>query len=181
MNVKVEIKSSAEIKNLQANVEKVLTIVPQEHLRGFTKIVFADFVAEPRLSALQRTTLPALYHPKMLGQMAWAEIALSVIAPKKKFPQNLLTRLSLKSTLAQVVLSLVAQHYYMTLSKGIKKNQLETACRVYVEKNFEKWREKEGGLRVRLLKPFKPQLDKIARKLAKKYKQELERKQANKG
>jgi hypothetical protein len=181
MNVKVEIKSSTEIKNLQANVEKVMTVVPQEHLRGFTKIVFADFVAEPRLSAIQRTTLPALYHPKMMGQMAWAEVALSVIAPKKKFPQNLLTRLSLKSTLAQVVLSLVAQHYYMTLSKGIKKNQLETACRLYVEKHFEKWREKEGGLRVRLLKPFKPQLDKIARKLAKKYKQELERKQANKG
>jgi hypothetical protein len=89
--------------------------------------------------------------------------------------------LSLKSTLAQVVLSLVAQHYYMTLSKGIKKNQLETACRVYVEKHFEKWREKEGGLRVRLLKPFKPQLDKIARKLAKRYKEELQRKQANKG
>src|ERR1051325_10728356 len=181
MNVKVELKSENEVKNLQGNVEKVLTVVPQEHLRGFTKIVFADFVAEPRLSALQRSTLPALYHPKMMGQMAWAEVALSVIAPKKKFPQNLLTRLSLKSTLAQVVLSLVAQHYYMTLSKGIKKNQLETACRVYVEKHFERWREKEGGLRVRLLKPFKPQLDKIARKLAKKYKEELQKKQANKG
>jgi len=36
-----------------------------------------------------------------------------------------------------------------------------------VERHFEKWREKEGGLRVRLLKPFKPQLDKLARKLAK--------------
>lgn len=180
MNVKVEVKSATEIKNLQGNVEKVLTVVPQEHLRGFTKIVFADFVAEPRLSALQRTTLPALYHPKMMGQMAWAEVALSVIAPKKKFPQNLLTKLSLKSTLAQVVLSLVAQHYYMTLSKGIKKNQLETACRVYVEKHFEKWREQQGGLRVRLLKPFKPQLDKMARKLARKYKEELQRKQANK-
>jgi hypothetical protein len=68
----------------------------------------------------------------------------------------------------------------MTLSKGIKKNQLETACRTYVEKHFERWREREGGLRVRLLKPFKPQLDKIARKLAKKYKEELERKQGSK-
>lgn len=177
MKVKVEITSSTHIKNLQVNVENILTIVPQEHLRGFTKIVFADFVAEPRLSAVQRSTLPALYHPKVLGQMAWAEVALSVLVPKKRFPQSLLTRLNLKSVVAQVVLSLVAQHYYMTLSKGIKKNQLETACRIYVEKHFEKWREKEGGLRVRLLKPFKPQLDRMARKLAKKYKEELERKQ----
>jgi hypothetical protein len=180
MNVKVEVKSSTQIKNLQVNVERVLNVVPQEHLRGFTKIVFADFVNEPRISALQRSTLPALYHPKMLGQMAWAEVAVSVLAPKKKFPQNLLTRLSLKSTVAQVILSLVAQHYYMTLSKGIKKNQLETACRLYVEKHFEKWRDKEGGLRVRLLRPFKPQLDRMARKLAKKYKEELERKQVSK-
>jgi hypothetical protein len=180
MNVKLEIKSSTQIKNLQVNVERILNVVPQEHLRGFTKIVFTDLVAEPRLSALQRSTLPALYHPKMLGQMAWAEVALSVISPKKKFPQSLLTRLSLKSTVAQVVLSLVAQHYYMTLSKGIKKNQLETACRLYVEKHFEKWREKEGGLRVRLLRPFKPQLDRIAKKLAKRYKEELDRKQADK-
>src|SRR5215216_5149784 len=180
MNVKVETTSSTQIRNLNLNVEKILSVVPQEHLRGFTKIVFADLIGEPRLSAVQRATLPALYHPKMPGQMAWAEVALSVLAPKKKFPQSLLTRLSLKSSLAQVVLSLVAQHYYMTLSKGIKKNQLETACRTYVEKHFERWREKEGGLRVRLLKPFKPQLDKIARKLARKYKEELERKQASK-
>jgi hypothetical protein len=180
MNVKVEILSSTPIKNLQVNVERALSVVPQEHLRGFTKIVFADFINEPRLSAMQRASLPALYHPKMPGQMAWAEVALSVLAPKKKFPQSLLTRLSLKSSIAQVVLSLVAQHYYMTLSKGIKKNQLETACRTYVEKHFEKWRESEGGLRVRLLKPFKPQLDRMARKLAKRYKEELDRKQINK-
>jgi hypothetical protein len=180
MNVKVEIASSTQIKNLHHNVEKILSVVPQEHLRGFTKIVFADLIGEPRLSAVQRASLPALYHPKMPGQMAWAEVALSVLAPKKKFPQNLLTRLSLKSSLAQVVLSLVAQHYYMTLSKGIKKNQLETACRTYVEKHFERWRDKEGGLRVRLLRPFKPQLDKMARKLARKYKEELERKQVSK-
>jgi len=180
MNVKVETTSSTQIRNLNLNVEKILSVVPQEHLRGFTKIVFADLIGEPRLSAVQRATLPALYHPKMPGQMAWAEVALSVLAPKKKFPQSLLTRLSLKSSLAQVVLSLVAQHYYKTLSKGIKKNQLETACRTYVEKHFERWREKEGGLRVRLLRPFKPQLDKMARKLARKYKEELERKQASK-
>src|ERR1051325_12208787 len=182
MNVKLEDQTSeVKIKDLKVKAEKILDIVPAEHLRGFTKVVFVDLVNEPRLSAAQRSTLPALYHPKMPGQMAWAEVATAVLAPKRKFPQSLLGRLALKSNLAQVLLSLVAQHYYLTLSKGIKKNQLEIECRKYVEKYFEKWRDREGGLRVKLLKPFKPQLDKIARKLAKKYKEELQKKQANKG
>jgi hypothetical protein len=176
MNVKVEDLTSQKAKNLQENTEKVLDIVPIEHLRGFNKIVYVDLINEPRLSAVQRASLPALYHPRMAGQMAWGEVAMTVLAPKKRFPQSLMTRLTLKSNIAQVVLSLVAQHYYLTLSKGIKKTQLETACRSYVEKHFEKWREKEGGLRVKLLKPFKPQLDRMAKKLAKKYREEMERK-----
>jgi predicted alpha/beta hydrolase family esterase len=47
-----------------------------------------------------------------------------------------------------------------------------------VEKHFDKWREKEGGLRVKLLKPFKPQLDRWAKRLAKRYKTEMERNRA---
>lgn len=176
MNVKVEVLSGAPIKDLNRKVEKVLDIVPAEHLRGLSKIVLVDTITEPRLTAMQRATLPALYHPRMAGQSAWAEVSLSVLAPKEKFPKRLLTRLALKSNLAQVVLSLVAQHYHLTLSKGIKKTLLEPAIKSYVEKHFDKWREKEGGLRVRLLKPFKPQLDKFAKKLAKKYKQELAKK-----
>ncbi|MCI0487493.1 MAG: hypothetical protein L0229_12940 [Blastocatellia bacterium] len=175
MNVKLENQSPVKIKNLENKVQKVLDTVPAEHLRGFTKIVFVDMVTEPRISAAQRSALPGLYHPRMGGQMAWAEVATSVLLPKKRFPQSVLNRMALKSNLAQVILSLVAQHYYLTLSKGRKKGQLELACRQYVEKHFEKWREKEGGFRVRLLKPFKPYLDKFARKMAKKYRQELDR------
>src|SRR5215210_572068 len=176
MNVKLETISSNQIKNLQEKVDGVIDVIPGEHLRGFSKLVFVDSITEPRLSAAQRASLPALYHPKMPGQMAWGEVALSVLAPKKKFPRGLLNRLALKANLAQVILSLVAQHYYLTLSKGIKKNQLETACRLYVEKHFEKWREKQGGIRVKLMKPFKPALDRMARKLARKYREELEKK-----
>src|SRR5262245_31311993 len=176
MSVKVEVLSGAPVKDLNRKVEKVLDVVPAEHLRGLTKIVVVDTITEPRLSATQRATLPALYHPRMGGQSAWAEVSLGVLAPKEKFPKRLLTRLALKSNLAQVVLSLVAQHYQLTLSKGVKKTQLEPAIKSYVERHFEKWREREGGLRVRLLKPFKPQLDRFAKKLAKKYKQELAKK-----
>jgi hypothetical protein len=176
MNVKIEVLSTNSIKDLDRKVEKVLEVVPQEHLRGLSKIVVVDTITEPRLSATQRATLPGLYHPKMGGQSAWAEISVAVLAPKEKFPKRLLTRLALKSNLAQIVLSLVAQHYQLTLSKGVKKSLLEPAIKSYVERHFEKWREREGGLRVRLLKPFKPQLDRFARKLAKKYKAELAKK-----
>lgn len=176
MNTKIEVLSGQAIKDIAKKVEKVLEVVPQEHLRGFSKIVVVDAITEPRLSATQRATLPALYHPKMGGQSAWAEISLSVLAPKEKFPKRLLTRLALKSNLAQVVLSLIAQHYQLTLSKGVKKTLLEPAIKSYVERHFEKWREREGGLRVRLLKPFKPHLDRFARRLAKKYKAELAKK-----
>lgn len=176
MNVKIEDLATNKIKNLQQNIEKSLDVVPVEHLRGFTKIVVVDMVNEPRLPQLQRASLPFLYHPKMPGQMAWAEIATGVLFPKQKFPKSLMARLSLKSTIAQVILTLVAQHYYLTFSKGIKKNQLDTACRQYVEKHFETWRERQGGLRVKLLKPFKPYLDRWAKKLAKRYREEMVKK-----
>jgi len=176
MNVKIEVASTNNFRDLDRNVEKVLEVVPQEHLRGLHKIVLVDTIMEPRLSAAQRSTLPALYHPKMGGQSAWAEVSMNVLAPKEKFPKRLLTKLALKSNLAQVVLSLVAQHYQLTLSKGVKKTLLEPAIKSYVERHFEKWRERQGGLRVRLLKPFKPQLDRLAKRLARRYKDELSKK-----
>ena len=176
MGVKIELVSANPPKRLRENAARVLNCVPAEHLRGFDKIVFVDVVTEPRLTPSQRASLPGLYHPKMGGApAAWAEVAMSVVAPKKRFPQNIITRLALKSNLAQVMLSLVAQHYHLTLAKGVKKNQLESACRAYIEKHFDRWRESEGGWRVRLLKPFKPYLDRVAKKLAAKYKKELQR------
>lgn len=180
MNVKIEHKASVNTEAYSQYVEKATDIVPVEHLRGLNKIVFVDQITEPRIAAAQRENLPALYHPRMGGQMAWAEIAMSVVKPKKKFPQNLFVRLTLKSNLAQIIFSLVAQHYYFTLAKGIKKNQLELACRNYTEKMFEKWREEHGGLRVRLLKPFRPFLDRWAKKMAVRYKAELEKQRQTK-
>lgn len=174
--MKIEDQSSEKLKNLNENVQSVLGVVPAEHLRGLYKIVFVDLITEPRIAASQRANLPALYHPRMGGQSAWAEVATTVLSPKKKFPQNILAKMALKSNIAQVVLSLVAQHYYFTLSKGIKKNQIEIACRSYVEKYFEKWRDNQGGLRVKLMRPFKPYLDKFAKRLARKYREEMERK-----
>lgn len=176
MNVKVEDISTVKIKKPEAQVEKVLGLVPAEHLRGLTKIVFVDVITEPRISASQRATLPALYHPKVGGQMAWAEIATTVLLPRKKFTDRFMSRLTLKPNLAQVILSLLAQHYHFTIAKGTRKTELERACRVYAEKYFEKWRENQSGLRMKLTKPFRPTLDRWAKKLSKKYKKELDKK-----
>src|SRR6476469_2888106 len=102
MNVKIEVVCANPPKNLRDVAAKVLNCVPAEHLRGFDKIVFVDAVTEARISPIQRASLPALYHPRMSGQSAaWGEVAMSVVAPKKKFPQNLVSRLALKSNLAQ--------------------------------------------------------------------------------
>ncbi len=75
MNVKIEVHSDKAIKDLERKVEKVLEVVPQEHLRGLSKIVVVETINEPRLTATQRATLPALYHPKMAGQSAEEEPA----------------------------------------------------------------------------------------------------------
>jgi hypothetical protein len=176
MNIKIEDNSPDKIGNLEGQVEKILSLVPAEHLRGFTKLVFVELIMEPRISSAQRSGLPALYHPRMGGQMAWGEVATSVLIPKKKIHQRLMSRLTLKPNLAQIILSLLAQHYYLTLSKGIKKNQLEYACRTYTEKYFEKWRDKQGGIRMWVTRPFRPYLDRLAKKLSKKYKEEADRK-----
>jgi hypothetical protein len=180
MNVRIEDQSTTQIRHLNRHVTKTLSVVPAEHLRGLTKIVFVDVITEPRIAASQRTSLPALYHPRMAGEAAWAEVATSVVLPKEKFHQRLAAKLALKPNLAQIVLSLIAQHYYLTLSKGIKKTQLETACRSYTEKYFEKWREAEGGIRMKLTKPIRPFLDRFAKKLSKKYRAELEKKRSKK-
>lgn len=175
MHVKIEDQSNRDIKNLLLTIEKILQAVPSEHLRGFHRMVCVDHVTEPRVAAAQRESLPGLYHPRMGGQSAWGEVALEVIRPRKRFPRNIPVRMMFKPNLAQVVLSLVAQHYYLTLSKGVKKGQLELVCRQYVETHFEKWRDLEGGLRTRLFKPLRPYLNRLAKKLARRYREDKAR------
>ena len=70
MNVKLETVSRLPVSKMEERVEKILAVIPAEHLRGFSKIVFVETIMEPRLSAVQRATLPALYHPKVQGQTA---------------------------------------------------------------------------------------------------------------
>lgn len=180
MNVKTEILSTRKIRSIEELVQKALSVIPAEHLRGLTRIVIVDAITEPRLPSAQRASLPALYHPKVPGQQAWGEIALSVILPEKRFPKGVLSRLTLKQNIAQLVIALAGQHYHLTLAKGTKRDRLEIACRQYAEKYFNAWREKEGGLRMRLTKPFRPFLDRLAKKASKMYEREMDKQKKEK-
>ena len=175
MNVKTENLSSRKLPKLEMMVQTSLSVVPPEHLRGLTRIVVVDVISEPRLSSAQRASLPALYHPKMQGQPACGEIALSILLPEKRFPKGLLSRMTVKQNIAQLVIALVGQHYHLTLGKGTKRDRLEIACRLYAEKYFNVWRERQGGLRMKLTKPFRPFLDKLAKKASKMYAKEMEK------
>jgi DNA anti-recombination protein RmuC len=87
-------------------------------------------------------------------------------------------RLAFKTNVTATLLSLIAQHYYLTLSHGVKRSQTEPAVRAYVEKQLAVFAESQRGLRATLLKPFKPTLEKFARWLRKRYQQELKKQAA---
>ena len=89
--------------------------------------------------------------------------------------KRLAAKLNYKPNLAYLVLSLQAQHFYLTLSHGIKKHQYEGAIRSYVEQYHKIWREKQSGWRGRLFKPLQPIIDRWARKLRKRYDEEKKR------
>src|ERR1041384_4681217 len=143
MPIKIENKSTLKLPaQTERVIQSALEIVPVEHLRGLSRIVLVDYIIpDSRISIPSISELPGLYHPRIGRDQPWIEIA------------------------AGVIFSLQAQHYYLTLSHGIKKHQYESAIRSYMEKYHDQWRERQGGWRSRLFKPIRPYLDKWARKL----------------
>jgi hypothetical protein len=155
--------------------------VPLEHLRGLSRVVLVDFVRpEGRLHKIETTHLPGLYHPRLGAESPWMEIALGVLLPPNSFFKRIIARLNYKANLASVFFSLQAQHYYLTLSHGIKKHQYESAIKSYAEKYQNRWLENYGGIRSRLFKPFRPYIEKWARKLNTKLKEEKNRRELRK-
>lgn len=181
MPIKIENKSNLKLPTqTERIIQSALDIVPVEHLRGLSRIVLVDYIIpDSRISIPSISELPGLYHPRIGRDQPWIEIAVSVLLPTQGFFKRLAARLNYKANLAGVIFSLQAQHYYLTLSHGIKKHQYEGAIRSYMEKYHDLWREQQGGWRSRLFKPFRPYLDKWARKLRTKYEAEQKRRQAN--
>jgi hypothetical protein len=183
MSIKIENQASIKLpKKTDETIQSVLETVPKEHIRGLTRIVLVDrIIPDSRMpkGAVQNVTeLPGLYHPRQGNQQPWAEIALLMLMPRDSFFKRIAGRMNYKPNLAYLVLSLQAQHYFLTLSHGIKKNQYEGAIRSYVEQYHKTWREKQSGWRGRLFKPVQPYIEKWVRSLRKKYNVEQKRKRA---
>ena len=181
MIVKVENKATIKLpKKTEEIIESVFDVIPREHIRGLNRVVLVDkIIADSRIASLTNASeLPGLYHPRQGTSQPWCEIALGTLLQSDSLWKRLAARLNFKPNLAYLVLSLQAQHYYLTLSHGIKKNQYESAIRSYIEKHHETWREKQSGWRTKLFKPLRPYIEKWSKSLRKKYEQEQRKKTA---
>ncbi|HEY0077970.1 MAG TPA: hypothetical protein VGB73_04930 [Pyrinomonadaceae bacterium] len=167
MAIKIENQSTAKLpRQTEAQIEKMLSSLPREHLRGIDRLRLVDSINDPRLRVPQKTALPGLYHPRQGAQPAWIEISTDALLPRSKpLLKRLMPRLSFKGNLAAVVFSLVGQHYYLTLRHSVKRGQIEPAVRAYTEKYLRAWGTREHGLRARLFKPFQPTIERWARSL----------------
>jgi hypothetical protein len=175
MNLKIENKASVKIPgNVNNIVAEIFQVIPREHMRGLQRVVFVDQISmDAKLLAVAgNNSLPGLYHPKQGISQPWLEIAVGTLLPSDSFFKRLAARLNFKANLAYLLISLQAQHYYLTLAHGIKKNQYESKIRTYSEKYHEIWRESQGGWRAKVFKPLRPFMEKWAKKLKTKYETE---------
>jgi hypothetical protein len=168
MQIKVEDNLEGKLsRNIHTQVERVIKILPREHLRGLDHVRFVKKIVDPRGIA-RNLDIPALYHPKQGPQPAWLEIATDILCgPNQPFQKRLMLRLSFKSNLAALLISLVGQHYHSTLRHSVKRGQMEHAIRSYTEKHLKLWSHSEHKVRARLFKPFESHLERWARTLRK--------------
>ena len=167
MQIKIDNQTSAPLpKKTEVTLRSVLGFLPREHSRGLDRFKFVSHITDPRFKSRAPSQLPALYHPRQGTQPAWAEISVETLIPSSRaFHQRILPRLTYKSNLAAIVISLVGQHYHITMRHSIKKGQLEGTIRTYTEKHLKSWHERNNKLRTRLFKPLQPYLEKWARTL----------------
>src|SRR6266446_9318391 len=171
MAVKIENQYSGTLpRNTLANVESALASVPREHLRGIERLRLVSVITEPRARmAAKGTDLPGLYHPRQGTQGAWFEVAITPLtSANKPFLKQIIPRLSFKGNLAAIVFSLVGQHYHLTLRHSVKRTQVESAVRLYTEKQLKAWNEKQHSIRARIFKPIQPTLERWGKSLQKK-------------
>lgn len=181
MAIRIENKSTLSLpSNHEKTILEIIESVPREHLRGLSRIVIVDKIIPefPVSYSPQMENLPGLYHPKMGTGAAWLEISATALLPAESFFKKQAARINFKSNLAAILYSLLAQHHHLTFSYGVKKGRIESAVRSYTETYYEQWRNKQGGFRVKLFKPFRPWLEKWAKSLQKKYNEEKKKQSA---
>ncbi|HEX8289757.1 MAG TPA: hypothetical protein VF556_17380 [Pyrinomonadaceae bacterium] len=173
--IRIENQASFELpKETETQINKILDFLPIEHLRGLEKVRLVDFINDPRLKNMDvpvKGDLPGLYHPKMGTQNAWLELSMgALLQPTENFSKRWMAKSSFKGNLAGMIFSLVGQHYYLTLRHSVKKQSLEPQIRQYAEKNLKAWSETQqvNNFRTKMLKPFRPYIEKWAKWLNKK-------------
>ncbi len=177
MSIRIENQTNRQLprKTIQT-IEGIFLSLPRDHTRGIEYIRIVDSIVDPRLNVQLRSSLPGLYHPKQGPQRAWIELASTALLPESlPFHKRLMQRLSFKGNLAATVISLVGQHYHLTMRHSVRKNQLESLVRSYTETQLRLWSERESKFRGRLFKPFQPTLERWARSLQKRAKEEKKR------
>lgn len=172
MAIKIENETTGKLPaNVNAQINKALSVLPREHLRGIERLRLVESISDPRARPSAGAPIPGLYHPRQAGHPAWIEVsAASLLSPQNGWRGRVISRLSFKSNLAMLIFSLIAQHYYLTFRHSTKRTQLEPLVRTYIEQHMKKWSEQENSLRTRLFRPFQPTLEKWARALHRKAK-----------
>ena len=169
MGIKLENQSSIKLpRETVEAIDHLLDGLPREHTRGINRVRIVDYIVDQRIVAQHRNQLPGLYHQRQGTTSAWLEVAVApLLQPSQTFFKRIAPRLSFRSNLAAVLISLVGQHYHLTLRHSIKKGQLEPAIRVYTEKHLKLWGQRQHNWRTKLFKPLQPVLEKWAKSLQK--------------
>jgi hypothetical protein len=165
--MKIELQTGTKLPSgVRKHLSSVLDTLPREHLRGIDRIRIVDSINDPRIRVPQKIDLPGLYHPRQGTQPAWIEIAANSLLPRgQAFHKRLMSKLSFKSNVAALTISLVGQHYHLTMRHSLKKGQLEPAIRAYTEKHLKSWGAQQSGWRTRLFKPLQPTFERWAKSL----------------
>ncbi|MDQ6788823.1 MAG: hypothetical protein M3033_18630 [Acidobacteriota bacterium] len=173
--IKIENQTSLDLpKGAEENIQKIISFIPTEHIRGLDKLRLVDFIKTPQMkgvSAPVKGDLPGLYHPRTQNQSAWMEVAVgALLQPTETFAKRWMAKTSFKSNIAGLIFSLVGQHYYLTLRHSVKKTNLEPQIRQYAQKNLKDWSEKnaENSRRAKFFKPLRPYMERWAKWLNKR-------------
>lgn len=152
-------------------VNAVLSSLPREHLIGLERVRVVDGIEHPRISSQQKATIPGLYHPRQGTQRAWIELNVAALLPDNAgFMKRMLPRMAFYNNLTAVLISLIGQHYYLSLRHSVKKNSLENVVRDYTTKHLKLINESQNTFRAKLFKPLQPTLEKWSKNLSKKRK-----------
>ena len=181
MAIKIENQSTRTLpKTIEPYISELLDFLPREHLRGIERVRLVDNVSEVAIrGSVSTSKLPGLYHPKQGVKPARLEIAVNVLLPnKEKFYKRVMPRLSVKSNIAAVLVSLVGQHYYLTLRHSVKRGQLEGLVKAYTEKQLRLWHETKHKTRAKIFKPIQPWLEKWGKALQKRAAEERKKAKA---